>query len=327
MTLFGLFVNLVFLGQAFTIMLVYIWSRRNPYVRMNFFGLLIFQAPFLPWVLMGFSLLLGNSIIVDLLGIAVGHIYFFLEDVFPNQPGGGRLLRTPSVLWVLVAALEETWKECVWKTLCNPVTSASGDLGGDRTGGKSGFAFSLILVAKQGAGICVSGNQLNWEKSWRILPLLSLITLVRLCWQLFLVAPKLCPLLGVNSDWSIIYKISNGFLFCKSSSLHNFGKKPFSVYSIEWCCSHWVPSCGGSNPLWCSPRTDLRVFHRVTDSPEDVCHRINSRRWTSSVLIWDLRRARLGHKSQERWESHYWGRTLFHVQHVSSLDLVVKHVF
>lgn len=49
-------------------MLVYVWSRRNPYIRMNFFGLLNFQAPFLPWVLMGFSLLLGNSIIIDLLG-------------------------------------------------------------------------------------------------------------------------------------------------------------------------------------------------------------------------------------------------------------------
>ncbi|EDL12639.1 Der1-like domain family, member 2, isoform CRA_c, partial [Mus musculus] len=96
--LFGLFVSLVFLGQAFTIMLVYVWSRRNPYVRMNFFGLLNFQAPFLPWVLMGFSLLLGNSIIVDLLGIAVGHIYFFLEDIFPNQPGGIRILKTPSIL-------------------------------------------------------------------------------------------------------------------------------------------------------------------------------------------------------------------------------------
>lgn len=66
--IFGVFVSLVFLGQAFTIMLVYVWSRRNPNVRMNFFGLLNFQAPFLPWVLMGFSLLLGNSIIVDLLG-------------------------------------------------------------------------------------------------------------------------------------------------------------------------------------------------------------------------------------------------------------------
>lgn len=48
-------------------MLVYIWSRRSPQVRVNFFGL-TFQAPFLPWVLMGFSLLLGNSILVDLLG-------------------------------------------------------------------------------------------------------------------------------------------------------------------------------------------------------------------------------------------------------------------
>ncbi|XP_042612896.1 derlin-2 [Cyprinus carpio] len=105
--IFGTFVNLVFLGQAFTIMLVYIWSRRNPSVRMNFFGLLNFQAPFLPWVLMGFSLLLGNSIIVDLLGIAVGHVYYFLEDVFPNQPGGGRWLRTPSILKMLFDTPEE----------------------------------------------------------------------------------------------------------------------------------------------------------------------------------------------------------------------------
>ncbi|KAI1232907.1 Derlin-2, partial [Lamprotornis superbus] len=98
--LFGLFASLFFLGQAFTIMLVYVWSRRNPYIRMNFFGLLNFQAPFLPWVLMGFSLLLGNSIIIDLLGIAVGHIYYFLEDVFPNQPGGKKLLLTPSFLFL-----------------------------------------------------------------------------------------------------------------------------------------------------------------------------------------------------------------------------------
>lgn len=65
----ALFVNIVFLGQAFTIMLVYIWSRRNTYVRMNFFGLMNFQAPYLPWVLLVFSLMLGNSIIVDLMGM------------------------------------------------------------------------------------------------------------------------------------------------------------------------------------------------------------------------------------------------------------------
>ena len=68
MITFAFFVNLLFLGQAFTIMLVYVWARRNPYIRMNFFGLLTFNAPYLPWVLLGFSLLLGNSVSVDLLG-------------------------------------------------------------------------------------------------------------------------------------------------------------------------------------------------------------------------------------------------------------------
>ncbi|XP_032112556.1 derlin-3 isoform X3 [Sapajus apella] len=98
MTLLGLLGSLFFLGQALVAMLVYVWSRRSPRVRVNFFGLVTFQAPFLPWALMGFSLLLGNSILVDLLGIAVGHIYYFLEDVFPNQPGGKRLLLTPGFL-------------------------------------------------------------------------------------------------------------------------------------------------------------------------------------------------------------------------------------
>lgn len=101
MTCVAFFVNLVFLGQAFTIMLVYIWSRRNPFVHMNFFGLLNFQAPYLPWVLLGFSLLLGNSVVVDLMGIAVGHLYYFMEDVFPNQNGGFKILRTPSFLKLL----------------------------------------------------------------------------------------------------------------------------------------------------------------------------------------------------------------------------------
>ncbi|XP_045475973.1 derlin-2-like [Harmonia axyridis] len=102
MIIFAFFVNLLFLGQAFTIMLVYVWARRNPYVRINFFGLLNFQAPYMPWVLLGFSLLLGNAVYVDLTGIAVGHIYFFLEDVFPNQQGGFKILKTPMFLKMLV---------------------------------------------------------------------------------------------------------------------------------------------------------------------------------------------------------------------------------
>ncbi|CAI4220730.1 unnamed protein product [Auanema sp. JU1783] len=94
----SIFVQMIFLGQAFTMMLVYVWSRRNPSVHMNFFGILQFTAPYLPWVLLLFSLLIGNSATVDFMGIACGHVYFFLEDVLPNERNGLRLLSTPDWL-------------------------------------------------------------------------------------------------------------------------------------------------------------------------------------------------------------------------------------
>ena len=73
---------------------------------MSFLGLFTFHAPFLPWVLLGFSVLLGNSASVDLMGIAVGHLYFFLDDVYPHtRVGRGRRpLRTPAWLFRLLAS-------------------------------------------------------------------------------------------------------------------------------------------------------------------------------------------------------------------------------
>lgn len=60
-----------FLGEALTTMIVYIWCRRNPYVRFNFIGLFTFQAPYLPWILVLISLLFGGSIAVDLVGMCL----------------------------------------------------------------------------------------------------------------------------------------------------------------------------------------------------------------------------------------------------------------
>ena len=42
------------------------------YVTLSFLGVFTFTAPYLPWVLLGFSLMLGSSIVVDLLGMAAG---------------------------------------------------------------------------------------------------------------------------------------------------------------------------------------------------------------------------------------------------------------
>lgn len=61
-----------FLGPSLSFMLVYVWARKNPYTNLSFLGVFNFTAPFLPWVLLAFSVMLGGSPLVDLLGMLAG---------------------------------------------------------------------------------------------------------------------------------------------------------------------------------------------------------------------------------------------------------------
>lgn len=96
----ALFVNVQFLGSALAFMMVYVWGRRHQYVNLSFLGIFNFTAPYLPWVLLAFSLVLGNSPVVDLMGMAAGHVYYFLEDVYPRMTNR-RPLKTPSFIRAL----------------------------------------------------------------------------------------------------------------------------------------------------------------------------------------------------------------------------------
>ena len=103
--------NLHFLGHALTFMMTYVWGRRNEDVKMVFLGFLHFNAPYLPWVMLTFSAMLGHSITMDLIGICVGHIYYYLEWVYPTMAEirGWRVRRItdpPAVLQWLCGAYE-----------------------------------------------------------------------------------------------------------------------------------------------------------------------------------------------------------------------------
>ena len=88
--------SLPFLGSSLSSSLVYIWSRRNPDTRLSFLGLLVFSAPYLPWVLMAFSLVVHGSVPKDeICGVIVGHIWYFFSDVYPSLHGGYRPLDPP----------------------------------------------------------------------------------------------------------------------------------------------------------------------------------------------------------------------------------------
>jgi hypothetical protein len=72
LTLMAPLASIEFLGSSLTFMMVYVWGRRHPYVTLSFLGIFTFTAPYLPWVLLGFSLMLGSSPKVDLLGMVAG---------------------------------------------------------------------------------------------------------------------------------------------------------------------------------------------------------------------------------------------------------------
>jgi len=96
--------TLPFLSSSLAFSLVYIWSRRNPSIRMSLFGLITITAPYLPIALVAFSWVMNGgyqAAIGDMVGIVAGHAYYFLQDVLPRElyhPTGKGPLTAPGVL-------------------------------------------------------------------------------------------------------------------------------------------------------------------------------------------------------------------------------------
>ncbi|GAM28550.1 hypothetical protein SAMD00019534_117260 [Acytostelium subglobosum LB1] len=92
-----IYTKMVFMASSLSFMVVYVWSVRNPNMHISFLGIFTFKAPMLPWVILGFSYLFKQSLIFDGMGILVGHIYYYLEDIYPAI-SHRRLLQTPAFI-------------------------------------------------------------------------------------------------------------------------------------------------------------------------------------------------------------------------------------
>ena len=57
-------------------------------------------AGYLAYILLGLSMAMGGNPIVDILGIAVGHIYYFFSDLIPLE-FDVNLLKTPFFITML----------------------------------------------------------------------------------------------------------------------------------------------------------------------------------------------------------------------------------
>eukprot|EP00941_MAST-03F_sp_MAST-3F-sp1_P000437 g437.t1 len=85
-----------FFGMPAVFMAMYVWSRKNANQPVSMFGFQ-FRGMHMPWVMLAFSILLGNSPVPNLLGIVAGHSYYFLLTVVPAKYGYN-LIETPQFI-------------------------------------------------------------------------------------------------------------------------------------------------------------------------------------------------------------------------------------
>jgi len=169
---FSLFAKIKFLGHPLAFMMVYVWARgpENVNVRMSLLGIFPFNAPYLPWVLLLFSLLLGNSIETDLLGIVVGHFYYFFDYVFPQVADvrgwrWRRPLQTPFLLHYLCGTEGVVHRGPRVVEAVPPPLAAAGDAGVGEGGGGGGGG-----GGGDGGGGGGARNNENDDDEWEQIP-------------------------------------------------------------------------------------------------------------------------------------------------------------
>lgn len=93
LTIVGHFFGLAVLSISLLYMIMYVWSRHEPDTPISFYGFK-FQGLYLPWIYVGISTLMGNSLTEPMVGIAVGHVYYFLVEIMP-QTYNMSVIKTP----------------------------------------------------------------------------------------------------------------------------------------------------------------------------------------------------------------------------------------
>ncbi|EIJ89776.1 Derlin-2/3 [Nematocida parisii] len=87
------------LSSILSTYIIYVWSRKNPLIVVQYMGLFSLPAHYIPWIMFIFSYLAERSLpINDLIGILTGHVYFYFKTVYIKTNPGSDPLATPQFL-------------------------------------------------------------------------------------------------------------------------------------------------------------------------------------------------------------------------------------
>ncbi|VDL95093.1 unnamed protein product [Schistocephalus solidus] len=90
----GICLPLLFEPMVLSVM--YVWCQMNREAVVQFWFGTQFKALYFPWALVVFNIIIRGSALMELVGIFVGHVYYFFAHQYPQEFGGPLLLKTPA---------------------------------------------------------------------------------------------------------------------------------------------------------------------------------------------------------------------------------------
>merc|ERR1719384_1092457 len=99
LVIIGFIAELPLLMDPMILSVLYVWCQFNKDQIVSFWFGTQFKAMYLPWVLFAFNLIISGRGVMELCGILIGHMYFFLMFKYPQDFGGPSLLSTPDFLY------------------------------------------------------------------------------------------------------------------------------------------------------------------------------------------------------------------------------------
>ncbi|CAL8289034.1 unnamed protein product [Merluccius merluccius] len=98
----GLLMDMQLLMVSLIMSVLYVWAQLHKETIVSFWFGTRFKACYLPWVIMGFNWVISGSLVSELIGNLVGHLYYFLMFKYPMDLGGRAFLSTPEFLYRLL---------------------------------------------------------------------------------------------------------------------------------------------------------------------------------------------------------------------------------
>lgn len=111
-------VELISLWDAYSMVITYVWSRYFSAQTVSFLFGIRFKARYLPLALLAMDAIMGGNVVGGIMGIVIGHLYWFLKEEWPS---GYWWTRPPRVLVDMLQSTKGRTIKTSFGTISKPI--------------------------------------------------------------------------------------------------------------------------------------------------------------------------------------------------------------